>query len=176
VFEIKAGSGAVTTLATFNGANGDEPFAGLIADAAGNLFGTTELGGANNDGTVFEIKAGSGAVTTLATFNGTYGSAAGLIADAAGDLYGTTVGGTHGYGATVFEIKAGSGAVTTLATFNYANGASPNGSLIADAAGNLFGTTAHGGANNDGTVFEIKAGSGGRHYPRHLQRQQRRGS
>jgi uncharacterized repeat protein (TIGR03803 family) len=165
VFEIKAGSGAVTILATFNDTYGGRPFAGLIADAAGNLYGTTVGGGAYGTGgygTVFEIKAGSGAVTTLASFNSTNGAwpIAGVIADAAGDLYGTTVGGGANKSSTVFEIKAGSGAVTTLASFNSTNGTAPHGGLIADAAGDLYGTTSSNGSSATRIVFEIKAGSG----------------
>ena len=88
-----------TTIATFNGTNGVTPAAGLIADAAGDLFGTTLLGGANGIGTVFEIaKTATGyasSLTTLVSFNGRDGSwegpDGGLIADAAGDLFGTTV-------------------------------------------------------------------------------------
>ena len=87
--------GSPATLATFNGTNGANPYAGLIADAAGNLFGTTAFGGTSGYGTVFEIaKTDStyGAPATLATFNGTNGANpyAGLIADAAGNLFGTT--------------------------------------------------------------------------------------
>ena len=175
VFEIPktaTGFGAPTTLVTFNGAgNGATPIAGLIADAAGDLFGTTEVGGANNDGTVFEIpktgtgSTGFGAPTTLVTFTGTgNGSApfAGLIADAAGDLFGTTRSGGANSDGTVFEIpktgtgSTGFGAPTTLVTFTgTGNGAAPFAGLIADAAGDLFGTTRSGGTNGDGTVFEI---------------------
>ena len=86
----------LTTLVSFNGADGLGPVAGLIADAAGDLFGTTSGGGANGAGTVFEIaKTGgryAGAPTTLVSFNVDDGNdpEAGLIADAAGDLFGTT--------------------------------------------------------------------------------------
>jgi uncharacterized repeat protein (TIGR03803 family) len=100
----------LTTLVTFNGTNGGIAQSGLIADAAGDLFGTTFGGGADGDGTVFEIaKTGTGyegTPTTVASFNGTDGEnpTAGLIADAAGDLFGTTeMGGANGLG-TVFEI------------------------------------------------------------------------
>jgi VCBS repeat-containing protein/uncharacterized repeat protein (TIGR03803 family) len=156
------------TLVSFNGSNGDDPLGGLIADANGDLFGTTVVGGANDDGTVFEIvKTASGyasAPITLVSFNGSNGvnPYAGLTADANGDLFGTTAYGGAGYG-TVFEIvKTASGyaSAITLASFNGSNGANPMGGLIADANGDLFGTT-YGGANGAGTVFEIvKTASG----------------
>jgi uncharacterized repeat protein (TIGR03803 family) len=109
---------APTTLAAF-WQDGYGPRAGVTMDSAGDLFGTTEYGGPWNDGTVFEVAAGSGMITTLASFNGTNGQwpQAGVIEDASGNLFGTTQGGT------VFEVAAGSGTVTTLATFNGTNGA-----------------------------------------------------
>src|SRR5438105_2546171 len=133
----------ITTLSSFNGASGVNPYGGLLADTNGNLFGTLYGGGANGVGTVFEIvKTGTGYAsthTTLVSFNGTgganpYGS---LIADANGDLFGTTIyGGANGDG-TVFEIvKTGTGYAstpTTLVSFTGADGALPHTSLIADA-------------------------------------------
>ncbi len=169
VFEIAktAGgyAGAPTTLVSFNNTNGALPGGSLIADANGDLFGTTEAGGANDDGTVFEIAKTAGGYastpTTLVSFNGANGASpdGSLIADANGDLFGTTSGGgANGIG-TVFEIlKTAAGYAstpTTLVSFNGTNGASPDGSLIADANGDLFGTTSGGGANGIGTVFEI---------------------
>ena len=176
VFEIAKTAGgyasAPITLVSFNGTNGASPEAGLIADSSGNLFGTTMLGGAYNDGTVFEIvKTASGYAstpTTLVSFNGTNGSwpAAGLIADSSSNLFGTTSQGgafENAYGfftyGTVFEIvKTASGYAstpTTLVSFNGSDGMFPASGLIADAEGNLFGTTSGGGANGQGTVFEI---------------------
>jgi len=81
VFEIaRTGGGYAstpTTLVSFNGTNGWQPHAGLMADAAGDLFGTTTSGGANGDGTVFEIAKTSGGYastpTTLVSFNGANG-------------------------------------------------------------------------------------------------------
>jgi uncharacterized repeat protein (TIGR03803 family) len=172
VFEIAKSAGGYasmpTTLVSFNGTNGADPPANLIADANGDLFGTTAGGGANGDGTVFEIaKTARGYAsmpTTLVSFNGTNGAdpIASLIADANGDLFGTTEGGgANGFGAA-FEIAKTAGGYasmpTTLVSFNVTNGAGPSGSLIADANGDLFGTTGGGGANGHGTVFEIAGG------------------
>ena len=157
------GYSAPVTLATFTGTNGEYSHAGLIADAAGDLFGTTSGDGSSTHGTVFELvktATGYGAPVILTAFNGTNGNVpmAALTIDAAGDLFGTTLsGGANGAG-NVFELAktaTGYAAATTLATFAGANGASPEGKLITDAAGNLFGTTEYGGADNDGNVFEL---------------------
>jgi uncharacterized repeat protein (TIGR03803 family) len=109
----------LTTLATFNGTNGGTPYAGLIADASGNLYGTTAFGGdltlnnGSGDGTVFKVANDANhTLTTLAMFDGTngYGPGGGLLADAGGNLYGTTQGGgaleggAYGDG-TVFELS-----------------------------------------------------------------------
>jgi uncharacterized repeat protein (TIGR03803 family) len=177
VFEVAKTAGGyastATTLFTFNSVNGsfpngDFPQGGLIIDAAGDLFGTTETGGANGDGTVFEIAKTAGgyaaAPIILASFNGTDGldPQAGLIMDAAGDLFGTTLSGggnTISNVGTVFEIIKTNGVYastpTVLIRFTGLNGANPVAGLIADAAGNLFGTTEGGGTNGDGTVFEL---------------------
>ena len=175
VFEIaKTANGYASTpetLVTFNGDDGQSMFYGLTADANGDLFGTTILGGPNNDGTVFEIaKTASGyasAPTMLASFDGDDGDEpfGPVFADSAGDLFGVTSfdGATAtdapppGDG-TVFEIlKAPTGYASplTLASFTGTDGAGPAGPLIADANGDLFGTTAGGGTYGDGTVFEI---------------------
>jgi uncharacterized repeat protein (TIGR03803 family) len=159
VFQVAASTHAISTLATFNNNNGANPKAGLIADADGNLYGTTRAGGANGYGTVFEVAAGTHALSTLATFNSSSAfPEADMIADAAGNLYGTTSGvGAISYG-TVFEIAAGTHAYSTLATFSSSN-ANPKAALTIDAAGNLFGTTEFGGPNGYGTVFELAAGT-----------------
>jgi uncharacterized repeat protein (TIGR03803 family) len=176
VFEIPYIDGsyatAPTTLVSLDAANQNGMSAGLIVDAAGNLFGTTFMGGAYNDGTVFEIAKTGGSYastpTTLVSFVGTfdgtaYGGGAhprgGLIADAAGNLFGTmAIAGTSANGG-VFEIAKVGGSyastATVLVSFDGTNGNAPAGGLIADAAGDLFGTTMLGGADGDGTVFEI---------------------
>src|ERR1039458_7566385 len=122
-----------------NGTDGTSPRAGLIFDAAGNLYGTTEQGGAYSHGTVFELTPAAGGGWTeqvLHNFNnnGTDGTNpyAGLIFDSAGNLYGTTAAG-------------GGWTEKVLHSFgNSTDGQYPNG-LIFDAAGNLYGTTWEGG-------------------------------
>jgi uncharacterized repeat protein (TIGR03803 family) len=179
VFEIlKTASGYATTpttLVSFNGTNGAQPNAALIADTNGNLFSTAGGGGANGEGTVFEIaKTASGYAsiqTILLSFcsfaNCTDGAhpSGGLIADANGNLFSTTQGGGAYRKGTVFEIlKTASGYATspiTLVSFNGTNGAIPVAALIADANGNLFGTTREGGANGGGTLFKIAKNADG---------------
>ncbi len=184
-------SPTLTTLVSFNGANGASPL-DLIVDGNGDLFGTTSFGGANGgasgfgDGTVFEIAKTAGGYastpTTLLSFNGTNGNQpqGGLIADAAGDLLGTTSGGgAHGNG-TVFEIAKTAGGYastpTTLVSFNGTDGSAPYAGVIADSAGDLFGTTLQGGVKFDGNVFEIVKSAGGYagtpNSPCHFQRRQ----
>ena len=159
------------TLVSFDGADGSTPEGDLIADSKGDLFGTTSSGGANNDGTVFEIAKTAGGYastpTTLVSFSGSDGAFPSfrLLADATGDLFGTTAtGGANGDG-TVFEIvKTASGYAstpTTLVSLSGADGAAPSAGLIADANGDLFGTTEQGGASGVGTVFEIAKTVGG---------------
>jgi DNA-binding beta-propeller fold protein YncE len=158
-------------LYSFMGMDGAFPTAGLIFDGAGNLYGTTDAGGASGAncvgfigcGTVFELTAGANGTWTekvLHSFqnNGKDGTipVGGLIFDAAGNLYGTTLyGGTSGTGCnglgcgTVFELTPGRGGKWTekvLHNFNGGDGAFPEAGLILDAAGNLYGTTLDGGA------------------------------
>jgi uncharacterized repeat protein (TIGR02543 family) len=162
-----------------NGTDGFLAQAGLIFDAAGNLYGTTSSGGTYTYGTVFELTptAGGGwTETVLHSFgNGTDGAYAyaGLIFDAAGNLYGTTSGGGAYDGGTVFELTptAGGGWTETV-LYSFGNGTDGNGpswaGLIFDAAGNLYGTTQGGGvytscnsSNGCGTVFELTPTAGG---------------
>ena len=170
VFKIAAGTNAVSTVALFNGTNGLAPGGGLIADAQGNLFGTTSQGGPAfsaasgtvGAGTVYEITADTHSLITLANFDsagGGFKPVGDLVRDKNGDLFGVTqFGGASGKG-TVFEVVAGSGKVTTLASFDGPHGSEPLAGLLLDAQGNLFGTTSAGGANDFGTVFELHAGA-----------------
>jgi len=177
VFELTPrGDGTWTEKTLHNFANsfdGSYAQAPLIFDAAGNLYGTTHLGGAYGEGTVYELSPnGHGGWTERVLHNFRPASQcgnpnAGLIWDAAGNLYGTVYyGGPYLQGA-VFELSPnGDGSWTTKFLHYFGNGldgANPNGSLIFDAAGNLYGTTYDGGANHyHGTVFKLTPnGSGG---------------
>jgi uncharacterized repeat protein (TIGR03803 family) len=157
----------------FMGADGARPFAGLILDAAGNLYGTTREGGSHHQGTVFRLKPnadGTWTESVLHSFGaGTDGSnpSAPLIFDAAGNLYGTTEygGGSsacNGGCGVVFKLQpnsSGSWTESVLHRFaNVADGAFPFGSLVFDVARNLYGTTGGGGG---GTVFRLEPNSDG---------------
>jgi uncharacterized repeat protein (TIGR03803 family) len=143
--------------------------AGLVVDAAGNLYGTTPGGGAYHYGAVFELTPNNGTWTEniLHSFGqGTDGQypQAGLIFDAAGNLYGTTGrGGAFGYG-TVFELVPANGAWTVKVLHSFGDikyGRRPWGGLVFDAKGNLYGTTQYGGMNGFGTAFELIPSNGG---------------
>jgi uncharacterized repeat protein (TIGR03803 family) len=156
VFELPSG-GSETVLHAFAGSpDGAWPSAAVIADKAGNLYGTTSQGGTDNDGTVFEVSAG-GTETVLESLAGKKGAdpAAPLIADKKGNLYGTTSAGGAHHAGTVFRI-APDGKENVLYSFTGGtDGAAPIAGLLADEAGNLYGTTSAGGADNHGTVFEV---------------------
>jgi uncharacterized repeat protein (TIGR03803 family) len=159
VFEVTPG-GRLATLYTFcpqgDCANGSEPEAGLIQAPNGNFYGTTVYGGTGNYGAVFEMTPG-GKLITVHSFTHSDGEepSGNLIQGSNGNFYGTThVGGANNYG-TVFEMTA-AGALLTLHSFaNTPSGAYPSGGLVQAANGNFYGTTSQGGANNQGTVFEI---------------------
>jgi uncharacterized repeat protein (TIGR03803 family) len=122
VFGLIPGSSTIFTLASFDGADGSNPKAGLLIDSSGNLYGTTSQGGTSGFGTAFELAKGSNTITTLAAFDGTNGSnpEAGLITDADGNLYGTTYSGGGSNVGTVFELP---GALATTDQWTGANAA-----------------------------------------------------
>ena len=179
---------AFTLLHTFSGVpDGAYPQAGFVRDTAGNLYGTTQLGGStagvcanisgfnniNGCGTVFKLTPdakGNWMFTPIHMFGEKDGAfpGGGLIFDGAGNLYGVTnEGGAYKSGGcvnlgcgTVFELMHGSGGMWTekvLHSFNDngKDGWGPDGGLIMDAAGDLYGTTYSGGAYGYGAVFEV---------------------
>ena len=161
---------SLSVLHTFQGGSSDgaSPFAGLLMDSSGNLYGTTENGGASGLGTVFELVSASGTYSqkVLHSFNRSDGAnpSAGLIMDSSGNLYGTTFGGGTSNSGTVFELVNSSGAYTESVLHSFVNsggdGSKPAAALIMDASGNLYGTTLSGGTNGTGTVFELVNSSG----------------
>jgi uncharacterized repeat protein (TIGR03803 family) len=157
VYEIAAGSNAITVLTKAPSSSGGYFNASLVSDKEGNVYGTTESGGAFGGGTVFKISAGSHNYSTVASFNSATGGAvpyAQMISDAAGDLFGLTAN-----PARVFEIPAGTNTIETLAALSGNSSTSGNG-LTMDAAGDLFGVTYAGGSSGAGSVFEIASNTG----------------
>jgi uncharacterized repeat protein (TIGR03803 family) len=154
--------------------DGFEPTGNMAFDPVGNLYGITTYGGNLNCeseetgcGTVFElVRSGSGwSKSTLYLFHGVDGEfpTGGIVRDSAGVLYGTTAdGGANDFG-TVFALTpSGSGYTrTTIHDFqNTDDGEDPQGGLVMDAAGNLYGTTQAGGNGHGGTVFELSPSGG----------------
>ncbi|MFZ0314765.1 MAG: choice-of-anchor tandem repeat GloVer-containing protein [Candidatus Korobacteraceae bacterium] len=175
VFQLSpSGPGWIeNTLYSFSGSsNGESPYAGLIFDQVGNLYGATLQGGSGGGGTVFQLTPSGSSWTqsTLYSFPGTAGSGpyATLLMDSGGNLYGTTKGaGAYGKG-SVFKLTPDNGAWTLSTLHDFtggADGATPESSLVMDATGNLYGTTYAGGSTGShcdsstnyecGVVFEI---------------------
>ncbi len=171
VFKL-APNGTESVLHSFcsvtNCADGKEPYGGVIRDRAGNLYGTTYIGGAGNAGVVFKL-APDGTETVLHNFcslancaDGAYPQDSMILDGSTSNLYGTTeFGGSGGLRCdarsscgVVFEISP-NGVETVLHSFDDADGGNPLGSLIKDRAGNIYGTTFFGGKNNGGVVFKL---------------------
>jgi uncharacterized repeat protein (TIGR03803 family) len=152
-------NGREKVLHSFTGTRGDgaRPLAGLVRDAAGNLYGTTVNGGGPaNYGTVFMVdKRGKEKVLYRFGASGLHGANpfGTLVRDKKGNLYGTTLYGGASYG-TVFKL-ASTGKQTVLHYFGGADGANPVGGVIRDAKGNLYGTTQVGGASGNGIIFKL---------------------
>ena len=155
------------------GNDGGFPRGGVIADAKGNLYGTTSSNGAGHSGVVYELvhqPDGSYSQTTLYAFTGGDDGGnpqAGLLRDAKGHLFGTTyAGGASGQG-VVFELippKKGSDTWTQKVLWTFSGGADggqPTCSLINDNVGNLYGTTDWGGTGVVGTVFKLSPPAAG---------------
>lgn len=174
VFELVNSAGTYTEKVLFafpGGAGGSGPMGPLAIDASGNLYGnavSTQFQG--DPGLVFKLVNSSGTYTetvlhqfTSGTSDGS-GPTAGLLLDAGGNLYGTTTGGGVSGSGTVFELVNSSGTYgeVILHSFTGGNpdGGGPNGGLIKDAAGNLYGTTTGSGTSGSGAVFELVKSSG----------------
>jgi uncharacterized repeat protein (TIGR03803 family) len=186
VFQITP-SGTLTTLYRFCDISGcgAHPQAALVQGTNGNLYGTTEQGGAHGYGTVFQITP-SGKLTTIYSFcavlsgkgvctdgeDVTASPTGSLIQATDGNLYGTTVGGGTDNDGTVFELSpqpalgcpsgsnTGSGwCETVLHSFDGTHGGFPHG-LVQDTNGSFYGTTSVGGTSDYGTVFSLSAGLG----------------
>jgi uncharacterized repeat protein (TIGR03803 family) len=158
------------------GSDGDDPVAGVILDAAGNLYGTTSAGGASGHGTVFELSPPAAGETDwtesmLYSFQGGTGDGdkplRGVVFDGAGNLYGTTFQGgliDGGYCragcGTVFQLAppttaGGAWTETVIHFFFGGQGSFPLAAPILDAKGDLYGTTRSGGKADAGLVYRL---------------------
>ncbi len=162
VFKIDTSGMSFTTLHSFvYYSDGAYPYGGLIRGTDGGLYGTAREFGGSLYGTIFKIDADGAAFTKLHSFVGSDGAYpdAGLMQSGDGNLYGTTAfGGTGscylGCG-TIFKIDTSGTTLTTLRDFAGSDGAAPSAGLMLGTDGNLYGTTAQGGANGYGTIFKI---------------------
>jgi uncharacterized repeat protein (TIGR03803 family) len=137
------GSWTETVLYSFaGGTEGGEPYGGVILDAAGNLYGGNSAG-------VYELTpSGGGWSEQLIYENGGMGFNE-LTMDAAGNIFGVSL-------TTAFELsRNGSAGWNSTVIYTFEDGAYPNGTLLLDKTGNLYGTTYHGGAFNFGTVYKL---------------------
>ena len=160
VYELNTANNQLTTLYAFlDGADGANPLGDLQLDSSGNLDGAVPVGGAYNLGAVFQVNPNTETEALLYSFpGGKNGSTPGRITqNAAGLIYGTTAaGGGAKDGGTIYSLNPATGKKTILYTFQSgADGSSPNGGLALDGAGNLYGSTRQGGADKDGTLFEL---------------------
>ena len=147
-----------------NSGDGETPFGGLVLDRAGNIYGTTEVGGSNGAGTVFQLTPGNGGWTfnTIYSFSAygqrnVVGPVASLVVGPDGSLYGTTYSGGINALGSVFKLTLvnGNWTYTLLHSFDGPDGEYVYGGIALDASGNLYGTTYEGGAYGAGTVWEI---------------------
>ena len=164
VFKVTA-TGTESVLYTFEGyPDGAAPVGGgLLRNRAGDLYGVTSREGADGHGVVFRVTP-EGTESVLLSFNGTGGGYPidGLAGDAAGNLYGTTLNGggggclADGCG-VLFELtKAGREVVLhDFSVTSTRDGGNPDGGVVRDPSGTLYGTLSNGGAHGCGAVFKF---------------------
>jgi uncharacterized repeat protein (TIGR03803 family) len=155
--------GVLSVLFNFNGSNGSYPSVNLLRDKAGNIYGTTLMGGTDNTdcfsgcGSVFKLIP-AGKLTVLHSFTGGEAYPSALTLDAAGNLYGFSFVLSSSPNGSVFKITP-AGTFSRLYEFcslaNCADGSGPNIALIVGKDGNFYGTTGSGGEFGFGTVFKL---------------------
>jgi uncharacterized repeat protein (TIGR03803 family) len=157
IFEFDSSGGGITLKASFDGANGKSPYAGLTSAGNGLFYGTAAEGGDNDLGSIFEFDPSGGGITLKASFDGANGKFpyAGLTSAGNGLFFGTAArGGDNGFG-SIFEFDPSGGGITLKASFDLANGNLPYAGLTSAGNGLFYGTTLEGGHNNLGSIFEF---------------------
>ena len=161
-FPAPAAAGSYTVLHSFQGGPDGAGPSGDLAVARGRIFGTTYTGGATSNGTVFALNPKTGIGGVAYSFQGQHdgsGPLAGVIA-AGADLYGATSNGGASGNGSVFSLDPKTGAEKVIYSFRGgASGAHPQAGLL-KIGGVLYGTTTNGGAQNDGTVFQLTLKTG----------------
>jgi len=163
VFKVTP-AGTETLLHVFAGGvtDGASPFGGLTLDAAGNLYGTTVLGGAYNAGTIFKLSS-AGVETLLYSFGAFPGDGqqphAGLLRDVGGNLYGTArEGGESGLGAAFKLSPIGGERILYNFAGSPTDGQYPHSVPVEGSTGKIYGTTLEGGSLGQGAIFELSPG------------------
>jgi uncharacterized repeat protein (TIGR03803 family) len=163
LFRFHPGSGTVQVLHSFPSGDldGTQPYGRLLEASDGTLYGTTQFGGASNQGVIFAIQKNGSGHTLLHQFasgqaNGSQPSA-GLLEGADGRLYGTTHFGGHTNRGTVFRLGKDGSQFTLLHSFGSQNddGANPFAGLVQGPDDTLYGATSAGGPNHHGTLFAL---------------------
>ena len=162
------GAVTYTVINTFNGSNGAQPLAGVVFDKLGNLYGTTSMGGLGA-GVVFRLSPnGNGWTETVLyqfgsrTKDGTF-PVGKVVLDNKGNIFGTTNRGGAFDAGTIFELKRNGSSYSEIVLHSFGNGtdgAYPTSGLIADAAGNGYGTTYYGGTGTNCTALGVTSSCG----------------
>jgi len=174
VFELTPSNGGWTFQVIYTFQGGDDGIVsidsgGLALDGAGNLYGTTEMGGTAGFGTVFELMFANGTWTKTTVYSFAGGNDAadpltGVTLDAQGNLFGATVGGGDFGGGAVFEVAKNEGSWTESVIYSFTGGNDGSypefGAPVFDSDGNLYGTAAGGGPDNQGVVYKLTPSNG----------------
>ncbi len=157
IYQYNLASGGLSLLGKLDAEFQDAPWGGVVKDAAGNVYGTSQFGGTDH-GTVYKLEAGATSATTLHMFDGIDGEqpAGELAFDGAGNIYGTTPYGGPDYAGTIFRLDAVTHTVTTAYTFEYPGmGTIPWAGLTYGADGNFYGVGGAGGIYGAGTIYKF---------------------
>jgi|GEM_PF-817028 uncharacterized repeat protein (TIGR03803 family) len=159
IYQYNPVTATFTVKASFGGgASGSNPYCTLIQSSFdGNLYGTTESGGAGNYGTIFQYNISTNTLSVVYAFNGgTLGSTpySGVVEGTSGTLYGTTYGGGANSKGTLYKYALSPGTYTNLYSFAAASGSLPYGTPYFASDGNLYGMTSMGGGPNGGVVYK----------------------